>query len=42
MPSKKLMPLMVPDIQQQDIDAVVKVLQSGMLILFFYQINIHG
>ena len=23
---------MIPDIQQQDIDAVVKVLQSGMLI----------
>ena len=25
-------PLMVPDIQQQDIDAMIKVLQSGMLI----------
>lgn len=32
MPGKKLIPLMVPDIQQQDIDAVVKVLQSGLLI----------
>jgi perosamine synthetase len=28
----KFIPLMVPDIQQQDIDAVVKVLKSGMLI----------
>lgn len=32
MPGKKMIPLMIPDIQQQDIDAVVKVLQSGMLI----------
>jgi len=32
MPTDKFIPLMVPDIQQQDIDAVVKVLQSGMLI----------
>jgi perosamine synthetase len=29
---QKLIPLMVPDIQQQDIDAVVRVLKSGMLI----------
>lgn len=28
----KFIPLMVPDIQRQDIEAVVKVLQSGMLI----------
>ena len=28
----KFIPLMVPDIQPQDIDAVVEVLQSGMLI----------
>ncbi|MEP6927683.1 MAG: DegT/DnrJ/EryC1/StrS family aminotransferase [Ginsengibacter sp.] len=32
MPIDKFIPLMIPDIQQQDIDAVVKVLQSGMLI----------
>ena len=32
MPTDKFIPLMIPDIQQQDIDAVVKVLQSGMLI----------
>ncbi len=32
MVNHKFIPLMVPDIQQQDIDAVVKVLQSGMLI----------
>lgn len=32
MPDKKFIPLMVPDIQQQDIDAVVRVLQSRMLI----------
>jgi perosamine synthetase len=32
MVKEKFIPLMVPDIQQQDIDAVVKVLQSGMLI----------
>lgn len=30
--NSKFIPLMVPDIQQQDIDAVVTVLQSGMLI----------
>lgn len=29
---KPFIPLMVPDIQQQDIDAVTEVLQSGMLI----------
>jgi len=32
MATDKFIPLMVPNIQQQDIDAVVKVLQSGMLI----------
>lgn len=32
MVNHKFIPLMVPDIQQQDIDAVIKVLQSGMLI----------
>src|SRR5687768_3673234 len=32
MVNHKFIPLMVPDIQKQDIDAVVKVLQSGMLI----------
>ncbi len=30
--TEEFIPLMVPDIQQQDIDAVVQVLQSGMLI----------
>lgn len=32
MPIDKFIPLMIPDIRQQDIDALVKVLQSGMLI----------
>jgi perosamine synthetase len=32
MPVNNFIPLMIPDIRQQDIDAVVKVLQSGMLI----------
>lgn len=32
MTDSKFIPLMVPDIQQQDIDAVVAVLKSGMLI----------
>ncbi len=32
MTSSKFIPLMVPDIQQQDIDAVVNVLKSGMLV----------
>lgn len=32
MTNSKFIPLMVPDIQQQDIDAVVTVLQKGMLI----------
>jgi perosamine synthetase len=32
MVAQQFIPLMVPDIQQQDIDAVVRVLQSGMLI----------
>lgn len=32
MTAEKFIPLMVPDIRQQDIDAVVRVLQSGMLI----------
>ena len=30
--AQKFIPLMVPDMQQQDVDAVVKVLKSGMLI----------
>lgn len=32
METKAFIPLMIPDIQQQDIDAVTEVLQSGMLI----------
>ncbi|MEI7737047.1 MAG: aminotransferase class I/II-fold pyridoxal phosphate-dependent enzyme, partial [Ferruginibacter sp.] len=32
MSENKFIPLMVPDIQQQDIDAVTEVLRSGMLI----------
>lgn len=32
METKPFIPLMIPDIQQQDIDAVTEVLQSGMLI----------
>lgn len=32
MAGKEFIPLMVPDLQQQDIEAAVKVMQSGMLI----------